>query len=133
MILYVPLKGGTLLIPSGPNHDPDRMHLFVILTDRCPSGNHRIVSVSSVGTRRAFDKTCLLSGGCHEIIRRDSFVDYSFTAIKAAQSLKDGVDNSEFVHKAPIDPHILTDICNGVIASRFTALKYKKYYQEVTS
>lgn len=33
MSLFVPFKRATLLIPSGPVNDPDRKHLFVLLTD----------------------------------------------------------------------------------------------------
>jgi hypothetical protein len=33
MTLFVPFKRATLLVPSGPANDPDRKHLFVLLTD----------------------------------------------------------------------------------------------------
>ena len=33
MSLFVPFKWATLLIQSGPTNDPERKHLFVLLTD----------------------------------------------------------------------------------------------------
>lgn len=33
MSLFLPLKRATLLIPSGPQGDPHRKHLFILLTD----------------------------------------------------------------------------------------------------
>lgn len=33
MSLFLPLRRATLLVPSGPDNDPDRKHLFVLLTD----------------------------------------------------------------------------------------------------
>src|SRR3990170_5662670 len=31
--LFVPFRRATLLVPSGPAHDPDQKHLFILLTD----------------------------------------------------------------------------------------------------
>ena len=33
MSLFVPFRRATLLIPTGAAHDPDRKHLFIVLTD----------------------------------------------------------------------------------------------------
>lgn len=33
MSLFLPLKRATLLIPSGPESDKDRKHLFILLND----------------------------------------------------------------------------------------------------
>ena len=40
MSLFVPFKRATLLIPSGPVHDSERKHLFVLLTDPIEAPNY---------------------------------------------------------------------------------------------
>lgn len=46
-VAYQVLKKGTLLIPSGPTHDPDKKHLFVVCTDACAEGRHLLVPINS--------------------------------------------------------------------------------------
>lgn len=46
-VAYQVLKKGTLLIPSGPTHDPDKKHLFVVCTDVCAEGRHLLVPINS--------------------------------------------------------------------------------------
>jgi len=38
MSLFLPIKRATLLVPSGADGDPDRKHLFVLLTDPADDG-----------------------------------------------------------------------------------------------
>ena len=33
MKLFVPCRRAALLVPSGPAHDPDQKHLFILLND----------------------------------------------------------------------------------------------------
>ena len=51
-------RAGTLLIPSGPAGDPDRMRLPVICTDPDLKGPQILVSVSTF--EKGDDATCIL-------------------------------------------------------------------------
>lgn len=67
-------KRGTLLIPSGPSHDPDRKHLHVVCNDAREDGTHLLVSISS--WRSNGDPTCQLQSHEHDFLDRLSFVEY---------------------------------------------------------
>ena len=82
-----PYRRGTILVPSGPVHDPDKKHLFVVLTDPCPTaGDVLMVNVSTI--RHGHDPACKLFAGDHPFIRRDSFVEYVRARIEAAGKLR---------------------------------------------
>ncbi len=86
MSLFVPFKRATLLIPSGPVNDPDRKHLFVLLTDpiEAPDFNGKqvlLVNIASVPKSLPYDSTCILQPGVHRFIKHESYV-YSLSEIK---------------------------------------------------
>ncbi len=66
---------------SGPDHDPDRMHLFVVLTDplcNFDDGIRKVllVSLSSIHDDLYHDSACILEPGEHPFVKRDSYVVY---------------------------------------------------------
>ena len=75
--MFLPYPGATLLIPSGPEHDPDRMHLFVVLTnpfDDRGDGVQRVllVSLSTVHDHKNHDPACVLEAGEHRFVKHES-------------------------------------------------------------
>jgi hypothetical protein len=67
-MLYQPAKKGTLLIPSGTYDNPEKKHLFVILTEASPAGDHLLVSISSIKHEVRHDPACEISVGEHRFI-----------------------------------------------------------------
>ena len=81
--MFFVIRRATVLIPSGPVHDPDRMHLFVCMTN--PIGFEQStlwVPVNSVRAGAFVDPACLIDVGDHPFIRAESFIHYQFARIE---------------------------------------------------
>lgn len=131
MRLFIPCQRAALLVPSGPPNDPDRKHLFICLTD--PAGNSRDVLLVSVSTTRPgiyHDSTCQLFPGDHAFFKHQSYVDYAKCRILGADKLLRGVQQGSMVPKDPFAPAIFMRIVRGVLDSRHTAPKYKRFFRE---
>ncbi|UXT64145.1 hypothetical protein FY133_00570 [Agrobacterium tumefaciens] len=120
------LKSGTLLIPSGPSHDPDRKHLFVVCTDACDEEKQLIVPVSGYSNNLC-DGTCILEIGEHEFITKRSYAFYRNARIESAATLDNGLNQKVFVPKADVDPAVFKRIIDGICTSPQTARRIKKY------
>lgn len=118
-------RAGTLLIPSGPYHDPDRKHLFVICNDECESGNHIVVPINSWTGDRC-DETCRLAAYEHAFLRHESFVLYRKAEIKPALSLRNGVQQGVFTLHDPMNAQTFLRVKNGVCRSIHTPRKVKR-------
>lgn len=130
--MYAPLKKGTLLIHSGSLADPDKKHLFVILTD--PVGPDELVLLASFSTFRTeyfCDDTCLVEGNKkeHEFITDPSFIRYQLLRIETAAKLVAGVSSKVMTPSYPAKDHLFERICAGVFASPFAARKFQVFLQ----
>ena len=67
MSLFIPVKRATLLVPSGPQGDSFRKHLFILLTHPYDDGTGAkfilMVSISTIKTGLPYDPTCILYAG----------------------------------------------------------------------
>lgn len=134
MSLFLPVRRATLLIPSGPEHDPDRKHLFILLTDpfgRLEEDEKQVlmVSTSTVRTGMFHDPTCLLFPGDHPFIKHDSFVSYRTARIEEAGKLVRGVKSGALIPKGSMEGEIVARICKGLTESRHTPLKILEFYE----
>jgi len=125
---YIPLKQGTLLIPSGPPEDYDRKHLFIILTDKDETGRHLIVSTSSVKNGKYYDKTTILESGCHSFITRESYVFYQMADIVRGEQLVKGVEGWLYTPKEPVSAQVFAAICQGLPQSDDTPQRIITYF-----
>lgn len=120
---FLPYQKATILIPSGPDHDPDRLHLFILLTNpKTADKQNLIVSISSY-TGNHCDSTCLLDIGDHSFIKKRSFVDYARARIVEADKLCSGVRKGILKSMGPISPEVFDKITEGLLRSPRTALK----------
>tara|TARA_R110002096_G_scaffold207309_1_gene393670 strand:- start:2915 stop:3322 length:408 start_codon:yes stop_codon:yes gene_type:complete len=129
MTMFLPNRKATILVPSGPIDDPERKHLFILLSD--PVNDEQLVlmvSISSVKPNRWNDDACLLYKGDHPFIIKDSFVDYSSARIEPESKLINGVDQGYFVPREPVSQEIFERICAGVMASRRTPKDIKRFF-----
>lgn len=132
MSLFIPLKRTTLLIPSGPAHDLDRKHLFILLTD--PAANELgvksvlMVSLSSIKNGIPYDTSCVLSVGDHPFVKKDSFVLYRFARIEEADKVLRGVKAGKLIPLDSMRADVFLRVCNGLKNSKETPEKIKNFY-----
>lgn len=133
MKLFVPYRRATLLVPSGPAHDPERRHLFIILTDPAEvldyAGKHSLLAgVVSIYPNVPHDPACELHAGDHEFIRHKSYVAYAQARIELSQKIINGVKKGVLVPKAMLAQGIFARVCKGLVESRFTAPRMLAFY-----
>jgi len=127
--IFYPTQKATLLIPqTGPTHDPNRSHLFIVLTDICADKKNLLVPICSV--RSVYDTTCVLRRGDHRFIKWDSFVDYANADIRLADTLIKGVKRGEFSYKGSIGDTVFQRVCTGVETSPLVRNEILTYYMK---
>lgn len=120
-------RAGTLLIPSGPAHDPDRHHLHVVCTDPCNDGKQLIVGINSWINDQC-DAACILQAHEHQWLNRVSYVFYRKARIVDAIDLDNGVVQGVFTAHPAMNGQTFLRIRNGICLSAQTSLKIKAYY-----
>jgi len=134
MTVFVPVRRATLLIPSGPAHDHDRKHLFIVLTDPVINPENQLSSVlltslSTFNPSLPHDATCILHPGDHPFITRNSFISYSTSRILEEAKLINGVTSGVFVARELMDTGIVERICAGLSVSQQTPVKINRFYR----
>lgn len=119
-------RAGTMLIPSGPTHDPNRLHLHVVCNDTDADGNNLIVSISTYSNNLC-DATCILEEHEHEWLRHQSYVFYRRARIVSAQALERGVDDHLMEPQADMNMQVFLKVKNGICRSPQTPKKIKTY------
>lgn len=133
MSLFVPFKRATLLIPSGPTHDPERKHLFVLLTDPIESPDYQgkqvlLVSIASVHKNLPYDTTCIIQPTEHRFIKHESYVFYAKARIEAANALLRGVKSGQLIPHDLMNDGLIQRIANGLLQSPHTTPKILRFY-----
>lgn len=116
-----------MLIRSGPG-----MHLYVIVTNRCRSGAHLLLSVSSVYENRHHDPACLIEAGEHEFINRQSYIVYSKPEQRPAGLITKLISSGAYERRDDVTHDLLARICVGVHASEFSRPWMIQYFEENT-
>lgn len=136
MSLFLPLKRATLLIPSGPESDKDRKHLFILLNDPHDDESGKacvlMVSLSTVRQGVPHDPACILYAGDHAFVKHDSYVVYQKVRIEEADKVLRGVKNGQLVPQAPMDGALFARICKGLEESRLTPARLLNFYLKAT-
>jgi len=134
MSLFVAFRRATLLIPTGAAHDPDRKHLFIVLTDPAQvldfdEKHSLLVGVYSINPELPHDPACVLHAGDHAFIRHKSFVHYAQARIEPSQSIVNGVKKGLLVPRAMLVEEIFARVCKGLVESRFTPPRILSFYE----
>lgn len=131
--MFIPLPKYTILVPSGPDHDPDRKHLFVILTAPCGDANN-VLSVAWVSLRSVdprvpyFDRTCVLNVGDHPFIKHPTWVDYAKARIDPVAAIDRGIRDGKLIPHDPMSPEVFVRIAQGLCLSDETPSGVKAFY-----
>jgi hypothetical protein len=133
MKLFVPYRRATLLVPSGPAHDPERKHLFIVLTDPAAvldfaAKQSLLVGVESIYPDAPHDPACELHAGDHDFIRHKSYVAYAHARIEPSQKLVNAVKEGLLIPKALLVEDIFARVCLGLMESRFTPPRILTFY-----
>jgi hypothetical protein len=120
--------GQVLHIPqTGPAHDRERGHYFVVLTTAKDNDACLLVPVCTAHDR--CDRTCVLQPGDHDCVTRESFIMYSNMRLFSAAHIASQIEkNAIELHAATVTQALFSLICAGVEASKFAAPVYKKFY-----
>ena len=128
---FSPTRGGALLVPSGPTHDPDRKHLYVLLTDPVGQGQQILmVPICSVEPDKFCDDTCLLAVGEHQFLQHESYVAYAKCRVEAALHVLNLVGSGYFIPKDPLSDSIVVRMCNGLATSKFVKPFVRDFYRD---
>ena len=139
MSLFVPFKRATLLIPSGPVHDSERKHLFVLLTDPIEAPNYEgkqvlLVNIASVPINDfPYDATCIIQPAEHRFIKHESYVFYAKARIEAADKLLRGVKSGQLIPHDMIDHTLVQWIGDGLLQSPHITPKILSFYTASTA
>lgn len=116
-----------MLIPSGPSHDRDRRHMFVVCNDTDENGLNLIVPVAS-WTNDLCDATCRLAPHEHALLKHASYVLYRKARIETAKALLDGLASGLLAPHDPMNGQVFLKVRNGVCRSPQTPRKIKTYF-----
>ena len=128
-MVWAAVKGATLLIPSGPAHDPERKHLHLVLTDPIEAtGEVLIVSIMKIPESNIYDGSCTLFPDEHPFVVHHSVVAYKFCRVVSAKLLEEKVASGEFVGKPSLAPARLADALEGLKASPHVTPKIRRFF-----
>ena len=135
-MLFVPYRRAALLVPSGPAHDPDQKHLFILLNDPArvlgyEDKHSLLVGVTTIHAAIPHDSACELYPGDHPFIRQRSCVFYAQARIEISQKLIDGVKRGIFSPQGMLAEDLFARVCHGLTLSRSTTPKVLAFYQAV--
>lgn len=111
-------RRATLLIPSGPNHDPSRNHLHIVLNDPYPDHTHLpkvlVVSVTGISNTNLYDPSCSLFPGEHPFVVKPSYVIYKFSKLMDPGVLDAKVRAKEYAGQAAGERKVICPYRDGV-------------------
>ena len=102
--------GAAFLKTSGPSHDPNRKHLFIVVS-QLRDGKVLLVSISSC--RKGCDTACILNVRDHQFITHQSFVAYHRTHSMNATELYDKLNSGEYQQQDSVGHRVLARILTG--------------------
>ena len=130
--MFIPSRGASLLIQSGPPHDLERKHLFIVLTipiSESQSDSKKVVLACVSSYRYGCDTSCILRLGDHPFIKHCSFVDYAKTRLETTEKLLSGVNQNTLQPLAPVNEKVIVRICQGLESSKHLPKKIHRFYK----
>jgi hypothetical protein len=130
------VRRATLLIPSGPAHDPLRKHLHIVLNDPYPDNTQTpkvlVVSVTSIPASNIYDTSCTLFPGEHPFVSEHSYVAYKFASLQDPASLQAKVNANQFVAKPILSEKAFGYVVAGLQDSPYTEPYLLKFFADAT-
>lgn len=130
---FAVVRQNGLLIISGPAHDPNRKHLFVIMTNPKNDPSTHILStlivpVSSVVEGIYHDPACLLGVGDHPFLKHDSYANYRRAIIEPIDSIVNGIGSGTVIAKPAVSNLAFGYLCQGLLNSKHISPKNLRFF-----
>lgn len=127
MTAWLAVRRATLLISSGPDHDPSRMHLHIVLNDPFgPDGEVLLACVCSI-RGFAYETSCTLFPGEHSFVKYDSYIAYDRCSLAKAAHLETQVASGAMVAKETLNAKVFKFVLEGFEDSTRVRPKYKSF------
>lgn len=127
------VRRATLLIPSGPAHDPNRKHLHIVLNDPFPDGSQApkvlLVSITSIPASNIYDSSCALFPAEHPFIVHHSYVAYNRLALVDPSILEAKVQANQFIAKPILDEKFFSYVIEGLRDSPHVSPRFLRYFE----
>lgn len=137
MTLWQAIRRATVLIPSGPAHDPDRFHLHVVMNDPAADkhGQHKVivVSVTSIPASNLYDASCTLFPGEHPFVHKHSFVLYARAHLADPADLVAKVNAGQYVAKPHLSEKTFKHVVDGLLDSPYTTPAVLAFFNKASS
>lgn len=126
--MFIPLPRATVLIVSGPPSDPNKKHLFVLLTQGLGEGDLLLmVSICSIVPNTHYDDACILNVGDHPFIKHPSYVRYDAARRLESKKIVATVAEGKMIPMTPVTPELYKQICDGLLTSLYAAPEIKSF------
>ncbi|RLA18787.1 MAG: hypothetical protein DRQ56_06745 [Gammaproteobacteria bacterium] len=124
------VKGGTILIPSGP---ADHLHFVCcapVLYPQLAKECLLLVNISTIDPSLSHDPACILSPGDHPFINRPSYVYYRKADIFGCASIAQELIDGTFTTHASASDEIINRVLAGFSESREVRPKPLAFYNK---
>ena len=101
-------------------------HLWVLLTDPDVTTDE-VLMVNLTTQRPHSDTTVILSSGDHPFVQHATVVNFTDARLGKAALLNTFIHTGTYLPQSPLSEVVLRRIQAGLLASRFTAEKFKDY------
>lgn len=126
--MFIPLPRATVLVASGPVDDPEKKHLFVLLTRGLGEDEKVLmVSICSVHPHVHHDDACVLAPGDHPFIKHESYARYDLPRFVERGKLADAVAERRIAAMSPVSVEVYDRICAGLLKSLYAAPETKSF------
>ncbi len=114
---------------SGPANDPERKHLWIILTETCALGANLLVCVTSLRENQFFDPACIIEPNEHRRIPRRSWIEYRRCRAERSDTLIQGEAAWLYQTVEPISDALFERVCTGLLKSNYVPIRLKLYFE----
>lgn len=118
-------KQGSLLIPSGTTHDPNRKHLFVVCA---LNADEAFLAIISTWKNNLCDGTCTIEAGEHPFIVTKSYVMYRKCRVERCDTLVKGVEAGVLIPRPAFNNDVFSRICRGIEKSTQIPWKMRRAF-----
>lgn len=126
--MFLPWPKATVLVASGPANDPDRKHLFVLLTHGLGEEEEVLMlSLSTLNPSIRCDDSCVIEPGEHPFVSRRSYVRYDKPRLVRKAAILRAVETGVFFPHQSVSDALYARICEGLLRSPFAAPATKAF------